>query len=149
VWPAAILGLLGLNMAVCAVTIYNAVSDPSVATEPEYYTRAMNWDEERGAWPDASALGLRTAVSVDVTGASLTVRLTDEAGKPVAVESGVGEAFHRARGRDRRELTFGPVEHGVAAAAVRVDRAGLWEVRARLTTARGPVSVRDVIEVAR
>lgn len=49
-WPALIIGMLVLNMGVCAVTIVAAVrTNPPV--EPDYYQRALEWDQHR---PDAA-----------------------------------------------------------------------------------------------
>ena len=47
-WPFIIVGLLGLNMAICAITITAAVTRPAII-EPDYYEKALNWDESRAA----------------------------------------------------------------------------------------------------
>lgn len=45
-WPAIIIGLLGLNVGVCAVTLTAALRSPA-EIEPDYYDQALNWDEHR------------------------------------------------------------------------------------------------------
>jgi len=50
-WPALVVGMLVLNMGICAVTIVAAVrTNPAVV--PDYYQKALDWDEHR---PDADA----------------------------------------------------------------------------------------------
>jgi len=46
-WPAFVVGLLLLNVSVCAITVISAVIHPA-QVEPDYYDRALNWDESRG-----------------------------------------------------------------------------------------------------
>jgi predicted cobalt transporter CbtA len=46
-WPVMIVGLLGLNIVVCAITITAATTNPAII-EPDYYEKAVNWDEHRG-----------------------------------------------------------------------------------------------------
>lgn len=45
-WPVMIVGLLLLNVGVCAATVTLSLRNPA-AVEPDYYTRGMNWDETR------------------------------------------------------------------------------------------------------
>jgi hypothetical protein len=45
-WPFMIVGLLLLNVAVCATTVTLSLRNPA-AVEPDYYARGMNWDENR------------------------------------------------------------------------------------------------------
>lgn len=45
-WPAFIVGLLALNVIVVGITVFAAVTNPA-QVEPDYYERALNWDENR------------------------------------------------------------------------------------------------------
>ena len=45
-WPVMIVGLLLLNVAVCATTVTLSLRNPA-AVEPDYYARGMSWDENR------------------------------------------------------------------------------------------------------
>lgn len=51
-WPIFIVALLGLNVLVCTITIVSAVRNPA-EIEPDYYDRALNWDETRAAATDS------------------------------------------------------------------------------------------------
>lgn len=47
-WPFIIVGLLLLNVTVCAVTVTLSLRNPAQVT-PGYYDKALNWDAERAA----------------------------------------------------------------------------------------------------
>jgi len=59
-WPAMIVGLLLLNVGVCAVTIVAATTtQPEI--EEDYYRKALEWDEHRAELAAQSAAGSRGA----------------------------------------------------------------------------------------
>ncbi|MEM7629128.1 MAG: FixH family protein [Planctomycetota bacterium] len=130
-WPLVVVGLLGLNVSVCATTVYFATRDGPVAVEPDYYQRAMDWDARRAATPDVSARGWATDVE-SVDGTAL-VRLTDAQGDALIGASVVASGFHRAFSRDRHDLTFVEVEPGVYRVALPGAMLGFWELRLRVT----------------
>ena len=45
-WPFIIIGLLLLNVTVCAVTVTLSLRNPA-AVEPDYYQRGLDWDAAR------------------------------------------------------------------------------------------------------
>lgn len=45
-WPMLVVGLLLLNMGICAVTIVAATSNP-ITVEDDYYDKAVRYDELR------------------------------------------------------------------------------------------------------
>ena len=53
-WPVIIVGLLLLNVAVCAVTVTISLRNPA-SVEPDYYDKAMNCDASRGIATDTTA----------------------------------------------------------------------------------------------
>ena len=50
-WPAFVIGLLLLNVSICAFTAISAIRNPA-EIEPDYYDRALRWDETRGIAED-------------------------------------------------------------------------------------------------
>lgn len=46
-WPVLVVGLLGLNICVCFITITAATLNPA-RIEKDYYDKAINWDAHRG-----------------------------------------------------------------------------------------------------
>lgn len=127
-WPAIILGLLGGQVALSAIMIYVASSDPSFAVEPDYYQRAVSWDQRsRGAELTAS---VAIANAADLRGereARFTIREADGRSLRGALVTVV--AFHHGRAADRKQATLREQDDGAYAARLPLRRAGLWEFR--------------------
>lgn len=140
-FPGIVFGLLGLNGAIVGVTLYLAHSDASFAVEPDYYQKALTWDETAAKLERSIALGWTAAVEAGDPGAPgrhVSVRLTDSAGAPIDGAAVSLVAFHNARAAEqiRCELPSAGTERpGVYTAQIPADRAGLWEFR--ITAARG------------
>jgi hypothetical protein len=84
-WPMLVVGLLLLNVSVCAFTVVSAIRSP-IHIESEYYAKAVDWDATRRDWPAADVHGwtIDTSVSRAGTGQSLVgVSLRDAEGAPV------------------------------------------------------------------
>lgn len=47
-WPLLVVGLLSLNVCVCALTVAAATRSPAVV-EPDYYKKALDWDAHRAS----------------------------------------------------------------------------------------------------
>ena len=45
-WPLFVVGLLALNVGVCAMTVTASIRNPA-QVESGYYEKAANWDEHR------------------------------------------------------------------------------------------------------
>lgn len=126
-WPAAIIGLIGLNVVIVGVTLYFATTDPSVSVEPQYYQKALAWDDTARLRDASARLGWTAGVTVD--GDRLAVRLHDAAGAPVTGAAVTVITFADIRAGDRQELKLNEGEAGVYGGAMRVSRAGLWQFR--------------------
>lgn len=133
IWPVLVVSLIALNFATVAVTVSLAVRDDSVAVEPDYYAKALNFDEVARARADSAALGWTTDISLrpgpgdDHT--QLHVRIADAQGRPVTDAAVTAELFASARAAHRQRLTLSPAPDGQYTAPARIDRAGLWHVR--------------------
>ena len=135
-WPVIIVALLvggaGANIGLMVV----AARDASFAVEPDYYQKALRWDETMAQETRNAALGWSVAVAfegVPRTGqAKLTARVLDRAGHTVeGAQVGV-EAFHSARARHIVTAALRPESSGRYSAILPVDRPGLWELRVRV-----------------
>jgi len=123
-WPAAIVGMLLLNVGVCAVTVTAALRDPaSSAVESDYYRKAVDWDADRAAWSPLERVGWTARARL--VGGRLRVEVTDRNGDPVTLEHGRAEVFHRADPGAR----VGTALDGFGFAEVAPERAGFWTVR--------------------
>ena len=138
-WPMGLAALLaasaGANIALVVITS----RDTSFAVEPNYYAKALAWDDTMARQARSDALGWSLGLRVDPADARgrmvATVGLADRAGAPIEGARVAVEAFHNARAS--RILSAALIPDGQGYAAVMpLDRAGLWEFRLRVT--RGP-----------
>ena len=142
-WPSFIFALLGMNAAIVAVTVFFAATDQSVATEPDYYAKAMNFEHTARVRESSRALGWTAVPEFRADRAAGTMRLVitlaDREGRPVLDADVRAEVFPSARSSQRQQLALvgsassptGTVDPAGAeyAAAVRVNRPGLWRIR--------------------
>ncbi len=130
IWPAIIIALLCMNATIVAITVYFAVSDQSSATEPDYYAKALNFNDvilQRGAnarlgWTATSEL----RPSEDGRTVELVVRLSDADSNPVSGVSLRAVAFASIRSSQRQSITLSPGVAGEYSAPIHIDRAGVW-----------------------
>ncbi|MEZ6234793.1 MAG: FixH family protein [Phycisphaerales bacterium] len=157
-WPVGLIALMCGSVGICVVTAVVASRDPSFALEPDYYDKAVAWDESAAAREASDRLGWTAEVEVSLPGGdgapdgarAVSLRLLDSQGEPVAADRVEVAAFHHARMRDIQRLSFGtgdPAIVGDPGALVLAEpgrwvwslgeaRAGVWQVRVR--AARGP-----------
>jgi len=138
-WPVGLAALLvvsaGANIALIVITS----RDASFAVEPNYYAKALAWDETMAQQARNEALGWRLGLRVEPTGErgrmTVTARLTDRAGAPLEGARVAIEARHNARANRVLTAALEPRDAGYVA-AMPLARPGLWEFRVRVT--RGP-----------
>ncbi len=130
-WPGMVFGLIGLNVSVVAVTLYLAHSDASFAVEPDYYQKALAWDESTRIAAQSADLGWKAVLEVSPSGPArepwVSLRLTDRQGVPVADARVEVTAFASARASERRKITLREVAPGLYSAALAGAQAGAWE----------------------
>lgn len=130
---ALVFALLGGSVATCVVLALTARGDPAFAVEPDYYAKAVAWDERQAEERASDGLGWRVDVAVSpAAGAELelTLTLTDAGGQAIEGARVHLEAFAVARARHVRELDL--VESGGTYRGVfDATTPGLWELRLR------------------
>lgn len=134
IWPGMIFALIGLNMTIVGFTIYFATADRSVATEPDYYAKALNYDAEIKLREASRALGWTASAALrpaaDQRGMDLTITLADHEGKPIDGAQVSAVVFANVRSGNRQKLKLvQDSSASVYAAPVRIDRSGIWHVR--------------------
>lgn len=138
-WPVGLAALLvgsaGANIALLVITS----RDASFAVEPDYYAKALAWDETMAQQARNEALGWSLGLRVEPAGergrVTVAAGLADRAGAPLLGAQLAIEARHNARAN--RVLTAALEPRGTGyAAAMPLARPGLWEFRVRVT--RGP-----------
>lgn len=133
-WPGLVVALISISLCFAGVTAFVAVSDPSFAVEPDYYDKALRWDEQREQSARNNQLGWRVEIEVSDSPDPLgrrEVRLTalDPEGSPVSGASASVEMFHHSRSANRLGAALAESEPGVFVAALPIARDGIWEVR--------------------
>jgi nitrogen fixation protein FixH len=136
IWPAAIVGLLALNVAIVGITVYFAQSDPSAAIEPNYYEKAVKWDQTAAQRDASRRLGWNLVLEFEApaSGAgTVTARLTDRSGAALEGASVEMIAFHNARAGDRRVVRTEEHPGGEYRGGLSIERSGRWHL---MVTAR-------------
>ena len=135
-FPGLIFGLLAANATVVGITVFFAHSDKSFAVEPEYYQKALHWDDEAKEQAQSQDLGWRVGVdpgAVGAVGRHVRITIHDREGKPVEGARVKVTAFSALRAADRFAVSFDPVGAGVYRADMSIDRPGRWEFVVRAT----------------
>lgn len=131
-WPAVIAGALALHVVGTMVMVVIATSDASYAVEPDYYAKALAWDERRAQEQRNAELGWDLQFSLDpaAPGADPTVRatLTGAAGEPIADARVAVEVFSNVRRDDILTGVLRPVPDGYRA-TLPMRGNGRWEFR--------------------
>lgn len=133
-WPGLLIAMLGGQMLLMLVMVYKATTDRSFAVEPDYYQKALNWDEGAARRRASAALGWTAQVSVAETAdiyknRDVTCVLADKSGSPISDASVSMIAFSHARGSERLTLEFQALGSGQYTSRTRIARPGLWEFR--------------------
>lgn len=135
-WPIAVAAILGTTVAGNFVVLYLANDDPSFAIEPDYYAKALRWDDEMAQERRNAELGWRLAPTLGpVTGggATLTVRLTDAAGAPLRGATLRVAALHLAHAAAIERATLVAGAGGEYTVRLPVAHDGQWELRFEAT----------------
>ncbi len=133
-----IIGLLAASVGFMSYTLYRATSDPTFAIEPDYYKKAMNWDQTQRQQAASDALGWAATFAVVKAPGAQTVtriRLADRDGAPVSGAVLEAVCFPNVRSNDRRTVQFKEGEPGVYESAIAYPLPGRWEFR--LSAVRG------------
>jgi nitrogen fixation protein FixH len=135
-WPLAVVAVLVVTIG-ANVLIYYLARDPGAAVvERDYYRRAVGWDSTMAQARRNAALGWRLEAglgTVTPAGATLTVRLTDRAGAPLAGAVVRVEAVHNRDAAHPVAAALAPGGDGAYAATLPLRRLGMWELRFEVT----------------
>jgi len=125
-WIVAALLVAHTSLMITAVVI--AVDDPSFTTVPNYYEKAVAWDDLRAMQHESEQLGWTADVRPSALGDRLVVTLTDRDG--AAIEGATGEltAYHHAGANAVKTVALVERGDGVYFAAIDVARVGAWQV---------------------
>lgn len=150
-WAFAPVVLLGSLLTGLFVMVRLAVNDPGFAVEPNYYDKAVRWDEQRAQVAHSAELGWHASLTLATPG-ELSLSLSDGREHPISGAKVKLQAFHNGHAGEVLDLDLAQLAPGSYGAAFNPRRAGLWEFRitAELGSDRWTESLRrDVLLSAR
>lgn len=130
--PAVVLGLLGGHVVFIMVAITLATGDRSLAVVPDYYGKAVDYDQRKADLADSAALGwqaeFQPSATISLTGErDLLVVLRDREGAAVEGASLGVSCYHFARASDPLTIEFSEVLPGQYVGKARLAREGFWQ----------------------
>jgi hypothetical protein len=148
--PALLLGAMFVGLGTMA---YVAIDDPHFALEPNYYDKAIHWDDAQARAQSSSKTGLSAELAPLAIGqggdVSVELRLSDREARPVAGAVVALEAFPNAYASRVQRLLLQETAPGVYRGNLRGAAVGLWELR--LSATQGALRFQQVLrrDVAR
>jgi nitrogen fixation protein FixH len=132
-WISLIVGLFLVAGAFNAVLLVKATSDPSFAVVPDYYEKALRWDEKLAQ--DRKNLELGWQLSLELSRApgsrgevEILARLQDRQGRALAGAALELSALHKARAARVLQATLEDGGDGSYRGRLPLSRPGLWEL---------------------
>lgn len=149
-WPVALTGVLAVTIGANVWMLYVANAQDAAVVEPDYYRKAVHWDEALAQERLNAELGWSIAAQLGQVGAdgaaALEVRITDDRGGPVAGARVRVTAIHNRAGKYRPEALLDEVAPGFYRATLPLGRRGLWELRFEAERGGDPPSPSQPIE---
>ncbi|MEW5915769.1 MAG: FixH family protein [Gemmatimonadota bacterium] len=151
-WPFAIAGILIAGIASNVGFIVLATSDPAAAIEPDYYRKAVAWDEEMAQQERNLALGWSTHsvlhLGANNTPGRLELELADRSGQPLIGATVTASVMHNARAAAIQTVMLRDTGNGRYVASVEARRPGVWEVRLSVEKASQRFTARERLQAA-
>ena len=130
-WALAPVGLLGTMVLGLGVMLGYALDDPGFGVEPNYYEKAVHFDEHQALERESRALGwsIELESNTDPQSAHIALTLRDRDGRPIEGATVKAVAFPNARSSQIHELEFRGAGAGRYRTQVSPWRPGVWEFR--------------------
>ena len=148
-WPIGVAAILATTVAANAALYYVANDDPSVAIEPDYYRKAVDWDITMAQEAHNVTLGWRLAPALDPytarDGARLHVSLRDSAGGFIPGARIRVSALYLARANTIYDTLLAE-SGGEYSGHLPVHHRGQWELRFDVTRGDDHFTARTRVE---
>jgi hypothetical protein len=152
-WARIIPGLIAIGLIVHVVAMVSAAvyitRRDTDRVVPDYYAKALNWDQIKAARERARQLGLRstiTVLSIDQRGdAVVDVRIESDA--PAQVESVSVSAIHARHGIKVGSTPLARTDTGWRG-VIHFDRPGRWNVELTALIEGAEAQIDSVLELA-
>jgi nitrogen fixation protein FixH len=132
-WPIIVVVMLAIHMLIMMTAVTIASRARALGVVPNYYDKAVHWDQEQAALRQSKALGwqifIHPASNIDSLGKrDVLFELLDAQGKSIAADSLEITYFHHAHAEESEHLTLnkGP-DAGEFGVKLPMRYAGLWE----------------------
>jgi nitrogen fixation protein FixH len=147
-WALFPIVLLGILVTIQGILFSLSRSDPSFAVEPEYYQKAVAWDDEMAQRSVNATLGWKSSAQIIAQGrdANLYLTLQEPNGSPLTGASVQATVFPNARALQRENVQPRETEPGVYTAAIPFLHQGVWEVR--LTASRAKETYTQTLRIS-
>lgn len=127
-WIGLVVTLLGLQVVLGFFALTLATGDPSVAVVPDYYERALHWDETEALKKDSQTFGWNVQFTTAERPTSLTILLRDKEANPIEIETGTVQLYHHARASQVRHHNCEDAADGEITLSDCFVSPGYWEV---------------------
>ncbi|MDX2192472.1 MAG: FixH family protein [Gemmatimonadales bacterium] len=152
-WPTAIVAVLALTVGANIWVIRLATNDPTFAIEPDYYRKAVRWDDTQAQRARNARLGwsLEPVLHAATAGgpAELVVRLADPAGQPVRGAALRVTARHNAHRDAGVAATLAEQPDGSYRGALPLRFGGEWHLQFEARRAHDAFTAESRIDAGR
>lgn len=141
VWPVIVVGMLVGHATLMILVVLLATQDKGFSVEPDYYQKAISWDDTAAQRVANEQLGWSVALTLGDTMSAIGDRelictLVDRDGIPLDGSTVEVEFFPHARGQQRTFVLLEGTGDGRYAGKCRFLRKGVYEFRVKIE--RGP-----------
>jgi nitrogen fixation protein FixH len=151
IWVGIVVLLLSLQLSGGIVTVYLAVSDPTVAVIPNYYQAGLDWDIKRRSLDQFVQLGWQYELIVDEVDPELPQRKLliklSKNDQPVGKQRVSARIYHHARGSEVHQLQFDESWPGEYVCQTKLVQSGLWHLEFIFEGAHGIAEARQEIRI--
>lgn len=131
-WPLIIISLLGIHVVLMLTAAAIATHDGSFTVLPDYYRKAVHWDESRAAQRASDALGWKLAIDPATTinplgGRAITLTLTDAQDRSIDGATVKLSCYHHAHASDPVAVTLKQTAPGKFESTLPMRYAGFWQ----------------------
>ncbi len=149
-WPIGIAVVLAATVVSNVWIAVVASRDEAFAVEPDYYNKAVHFDDEMALRAESARLGWRVIpqlrLGTSAREGSLTATVTDSAGTPLRGATVTVLAMHNARASHQLTATLADTGNGAYTAPLDARRPGEWELRFTVTRGSDRFAVRERVD---
>lgn len=130
-WAFVPVALLGSMFVGWGAMVAVALDDPAFGVEPDYYDKAVHFDEHQARARESQRLGWRLDVTPQLSARRALIRVTlkDAELRPIDGASVLATAFHIARSSQVHRIQFRSEGDGRYTQTLAPFRQGQWEFR--------------------